>query len=87
MSAALELAQLAGISVGGVAMILAAVYGRKTIKWFAKIGTVATFGIVSLLVLGIGALLGWWNINLDTILEHAGIVWDLFADLVGMVVS
>lgn len=81
MSLALEVAQLAGVSVAGVSALVAALYGRKALKWAGKLSKWATIGFILLVVLGLGAILGWWDLNPSTMLEHAEIVGGFLGDL------
>lgn len=82
MTVAAEAARVVGVSVGGVILLYGAWEARKGLKVASKLATWVGFGVLFMFVLGAGVLLGWWDLNVGTIGEHASAAGDVLGGVV-----
>lgn len=82
MSLLIELARQFGLPLAGVGALVVAFYGRRVLNAAGRLSAWATTGLILLVVLGIGSLLGWWDVHIATIREHLEAGWRLVGELV-----
>jgi hypothetical protein len=81
MSVLIDLAQQFGLPLAGVGALVAAFYGRRALGVAGRLSAWATTGLLVLVVIGVGSLLGWWEVHVGTIQSHLEVLKGVLVDV------